>query len=106
MTKANFIQADEFDQLLNAEKPLVIDYTATWCGPCRLVAPLIDQLAGEYQDRANVVKVDIDQNRDHAKQFGIKSIPAVLIFKGGEVVETLVGKASYETFSEALEKHI
>lgn len=106
MTKANFIQADEFDQLLNAEKPLVIDYTATWCGPCRLVAPLIDQLAGEYQDRANVVKVDIDQNRDHAKQFGIKSIPAVLIFKGGEVVETLVGKASYETFSQALEKHI
>lgn len=106
MTKANFIQADEFDQLLNSEKPLVIDYTATWCGPCRLVAPLIDQLAGEYQDRANVVKVDIDQNRDHAKQFGIKSIPAVLIFKGGEVVETLVGKAGYETFSEALEKHI
>lgn len=106
MTKANFIQADEFDQLLNAEKPLVIDYTATWCGPCRLVAPLIDQLAGEYQDRANVVKVDIDQNRDHAKQFGIKSIPAVLIFKGGEVVETLVGKAGYETFSQALEKHL
>ena len=106
MTKANFIQADEFDQLLNNEKPLVVDYTATWCGPCRLIAPLIDRLAEEYGERANVVKIDIDQNRDKAKQFGIRSIPAVLIFKGGEVVETLVGKAGYETFSEALEKHL
>ncbi len=106
MTKANFIQADEFDQLLNHEKPLVVDYTATWCGPCRLIAPLIDRLAEEYGDRANVVKIDIDQNRDKAKQFGIRSIPAVLVFKGGEVVETLVGKAAYETFSEALEKHL
>ena len=106
MTKANFIQADEFDQLLNSEKPLVVDYTATWCGPCRLIAPLIDQLAEEYADRANVVKIDIDQNRDNAKQFGIRSIPAVLIFKSGELVETLVGKAGYETFSEALEKHL
>lgn len=106
MTKANFIQADEFEQLLNEEKPLVVDYTATWCGPCRLIAPLIDRLAEEYGDRANVVKIDIDENRDNAKQFGIRSIPAVLIFKGGEVAETLVGKAGYETFSEALEKHL
>ena len=106
MTKANFIQADEFDQLLKDEKPLVVDYTATWCGPCRLIAPLIDRLAEEYGDRANVVKIDIDRNRDNAKQFGIRSIPAVLIFKGSEVVETLVGKAAYETFSQALEKHL
>ncbi|MGK7938287.1 MAG: thioredoxin [Xenococcaceae cyanobacterium] len=106
MTKANFIQGNEFEQLLNGEKPLVVDYTATWCGPCRLIAPLIDQLAADYGDRANVVKIDIDQNRDNAKQFGIRSIPAVLIFKGGEVVETLVGKAPYETFSDALAKHL
>ena len=106
MTKANFIQGNEFEQLLNGEKPLVVDYTATWCGPCRLIAPLIDRLAADYGDRANVVKIDIDQNRDNAKQFGIRSIPAVLIFKGGEVVETLVGKAPYETFSDALAKHL
>lgn len=106
MTKANFIEANEFSQLLNGEKPLVVDYTATWCGPCRLVAPLIDRLAEEYADKANVVKIDIDQNRDNAKQYGIRSIPAVLIFKGGEVVETLIGKAAYETFSEALVKHL
>ena len=106
MTKANFVEANEFTQLLNGDKLLVVDYTATWCGPCRVIAPLIDRLAEEYQDRANVVKLDIDKNRDNAKQYGIKSIPAVLIFKNGEVVETLVGKANYETFSEALAKHL
>ncbi|MFM2314447.1 MAG: hypothetical protein RLZZ04_3723 [Cyanobacteriota bacterium] len=106
MTKAAFVQDNEFEQLITFEVPVIIDYTATWCGPCRVIAPLMDRLAEEYAGRAKVVKIDIDQNKENTKKFGVRSIPAVLIFKQGEVVERLVGVAPYETFSEALEKHL
>ena len=106
MTQTTYIQDSEFEQLLTSEVPVVVDYTATWCGPCRVISPLSDKLAEEYQGRAKVVKVDIDQHKENAKKYGIRSIPAVLIFKKGEVVENLVGKAPYLTFSEALEKHL
>lgn len=106
MTKAAYVQDSEFAELLTYEGPVVVDYTASWCGPCRVIAPLIDKLAETYESRAKVVKVDLDKNKESAKKYGIKSIPAVLIFKNGEVVETLVGKAPYETFAEALEKHL
>ena len=106
MTKAAFVQDSEFEQLIACEVPVIIDYTATWCGPCRVIAPLMDRLAEEYAGRAKVVKIDIDRNKENTKKFGVRSIPAVLIFKQGEVVERLVGVAPYETFSEALEKHL
>ncbi|MDJ0602095.1 MAG: thioredoxin [Crocosphaera sp.] len=106
MTKAQFIQDNEINELLADCLPVVVDYTATWCGPCRVISPFIDQLAQEFEGRAKVFKMDLDQNKDNAKKYGIRSIPAVLIFKGGEVVEHLVGKANYETFKEALEKHL
>ncbi|MDJ0731043.1 MAG: thioredoxin [Crocosphaera sp.] len=106
MTKATFIQDNEINELLADSLPVVVDYTATWCGPCRVISPFIDQLAKEYEGRAKVFKIDLDQNKENAKKYGIRSIPAVLIFKGGEVVEHLVGKANYETFKEALEKHL
>ncbi len=106
MTKATFIQDNEFDQLLTDTGTMMVGYTATWCGPCRVISPFIDKLSEEYEGRAKVFKIDLDQNKDNAKKYGIKSIPAVLIFKDGEMVEHLVGKASYDTFKEALEKHI
>jgi thioredoxin 1 len=102
-----FIQDEaELDSLLETEAVLVVDCTATWCGPCKLVAPLIDQLAGEYGDRAKVLKLDIDANKPVAKRFGLKSIPAVLYFKQGELVETIVGVKPYEEFSNAVERFI
>jgi thioredoxin 1 len=100
---AEFIKDEaEFDTLLAAGKVLVVDCTATWCGPCKLVAPLIDRLAIEYVDRAQVFKLDIDVNRSMAKGWGIRSIPAVILFKAGEKVETIVGVKSYEEFSLAV----
>ena len=103
MGTATFIQDEtEFDSLLTNESVLVVDCTATWCGPCKLVAPLMDQLAGEYGDRAKVLKLDLDQNQSVAKRFGIRSIPAVMFFKKGELAETLVGVKPYEEFSNTL----
>jgi thioredoxin 1 len=92
----------EFDRLLLTASVFVVDCTASWCGPCKLVAPLIDRLATEYGDRAKIFKLDIDPNRAVAKRFGIKSIPAVLFFKEGKAIETIVGVKSYEEFSLAL----
>ncbi|MBD2206311.1 thioredoxin [Calothrix sp. FACHB-1219] len=102
----SYIQGEEFEALLGNEKIVVVDFTATWCGPCRLVAPLMEQLAQEYKDRAKVVKVDVDNNKPLFKQFGLRSIPAVLIFKDGELVDTIVGVSPYEQFSKAVEKQL
>jgi thioredoxin 1 len=107
MGAAVFIQdSTEFDQLLKAEPLLVVDCTATWCGPCRVIAPLIDQLAEAYAGRAKVFKLDLDANKAIAKQYGIKSIPAVMFFKQGELAETLVGVKPYEDFTSALDRHL
>ncbi|MGF1535397.1 MAG: thioredoxin [Elainellaceae cyanobacterium] len=96
----------EFETLLTSESVFVVDCTATWCGPCRLVAPLIDRLAEEYGDRAKVFKLDLDENKEIAKRYSIRSIPAVMFFKQGDVAETLVGKKPYEDYSAALTKHL
>jgi thioredoxin 1 len=104
--KAVFVNKEEFEELLTSEPIVVADYTATWCGPCRLVAPLIEQLAQEYQDRVKVVKIDVDGNKDSAKKYEVKSIPAVLFFQQGQLVEKIVGKTGYENYKETLEKYI
>ena len=99
-----YVEETEFNALLSNEKVVVVDFTATWCGPCRLISPLIDQLAEEYKGRAQVVKVDIDNNKPIFKKFGLRSIPAVLMFKDGELAETIVGVSPYEKFSAAVDK--
>jgi thioredoxin 1 len=105
MGSVAFIQNEtEFDSLVTTEPLLVVDCTASWCGPCKLVAPLMDQLSEQYGDRAKVFKLDLDENRAVATRFSVKSIPAVMFFKQGELVETLVGVKPYEEFSSAVER--
>ncbi len=100
---AEFIKDEtEFNILLKNTNILVVDCTATWCGPCKLVSPLIDQLAEEYSDQAQVYKLDVNPNKSVIKRFGITSIPAVLFFKEGRWMDTLVGIKSYEEFSSVL----
>jgi thioredoxin 1 len=107
MATATFIGNEaEFDQLVNSEALLVVDCTASWCGPCKMVAPLMDQLAEAYADRAKVCKLDLDANQPLAKRFNIRSIPAVMFFKGGELMETLVGVKPYEEFSGTVDKYL
>lgn len=104
---AAYIQNEaEFDALLSAESLFVVDCTATWCGPCKLIAPLIDQLADEYADRVKVLKLDMDSNKEVAKRYGIRSIPAVMFFTKGEVAETLIGAKKYEEYSATLDKYL
>jgi thioredoxin 1 len=104
---ATFIQDEaELDALLAAEPLLVVDCTATWCGPCKLVAPLMDELAEDYADRAKVFKLDVDVNKPIAKRFEVKSIPAVMIFKQGELVEKVVGAKAYAEYTATLEKFL
>ncbi len=105
MGKATFIEDEQqLNSLMDTETVLVVDCTATWCGPCKLVAPLMDQLAEEYDDRAKVFKIDLDNNKPVAKRFGIKSIPAVMFFKQGELQETIVGVKPYEDFTHAIDR--
>lgn len=107
MGSAAFIQDEtEFESLLANESFLIVDCTATWCGPCKLVAPLMDQLADEYSDRVKVFKLDLDSNKSVAKRFGIRSIPAVMFFKAGELMDTLIGVKPYEEFSNAVERFL
>ncbi|MGE0788892.1 MAG: thioredoxin [Sandaracinaceae bacterium] len=80
-------------EVVNSDTPVLVDFTATWCGPCRQIAPLVDQLADEYQGRAKVAKLDIDESPGTASRFQIRGVPTILIFKGGEVVDRQVGLA-------------
>ncbi|MEL6940753.1 MAG: thioredoxin [Cyanobacteria bacterium J06598_1] len=100
--------ADEaaFDTLVKDESVVVVDCTASWCGPCKLVAPLMDQLADEFDGKATVSKLDLDTNKAVAKRFNIKSIPAVMMFKNGELMDTMVGVKPYSVFSEAVTSYL
>ncbi len=107
MATVSFIENEgHLDSLLAQEAMLVVDFTASWCGPCKLVVPLMDQLAEEFGERIKVLKLDLDANKAVAKRFGIRSIPAVVVFKHGEVKETLVGVKPYEEFSQTVQRHL
>ena len=85
------ISSENFENLKNGDMPLVVDFWATWCGPCRLIAPIIAKLAEKYDGKIVVGKCDVEDNEDLASEFGIRNIPTVLFFKGGQVVDKLVG---------------
>ena len=82
-----------FSEILNTDKPVLADFWATWCGPCRALAPVIEELAAEYEGKAVIGKCNVDDNEDLPVNFGIRSIPTLLFFKNGELVDRLVGAA-------------
>ena len=93
-----------FDEVvLKSNKPVVVDFWAAWCGPCRMVGPIIDQIGEEYGDKAVVGKVDVDANQEFAAKYGVRNIPTVLIFQNGEVVGRQVGVAPKNAYTEAID---
>ena len=102
--QAKAITDAEFDgTILNSDKPALVDFWAVWCGPCRIVGPIVEELAGEYADRAVIAKLDVDSNRDTAVKYGIQAIPTLLFFKGGQQVDRIVGAADKRTIQAKLD---
>jgi thioredoxin 1 len=103
MAKAVEITDSNFNDIINTEKPVLVDFWAEWCGPCKMVGPVVEELAGDYDGRAVVGKLDVDSNPEISAKFGIRSIPTLLVFKNGEVVDKQVGAVGKNVLAQKLD---
>jgi len=97
------ISKDNFQEVLSQEKPVVIDFWAEWCGPCRMVAPIVDELAAEYEGRVVIGKCDVEENDDITMKYGVRNIPTIVFIKNGEVVDKQVGAATKDALKTKIE---
>jgi thioredoxin 1 len=91
-------------EVLESREPVLVDFWATWCAPCRAIAPAVEELASQYKGKVKVAKINIDDNQDTPQQYGVRSIPTLLLFKGGKVVEQIVGAVAKTRLEDALKK--
>ncbi len=101
LTDANFQT-----EVLKSDLPVLVDFWAVWCGPCKMIAPVVEQVAKEYDGKLKVGKVDVDANQQTAMNFGIRSIPTLLVFKGGKVVDQIVGAVPKGALTDRLSRHL
>lgn len=92
------------ETVLDSSQPVVVDFWASWCGPCRMLGPVIDELSDDYEDKAVVVKLDVDANQVTAAKYGVRNIPTVLVFKNGEVVNKQVGVAQKQVYASMIDE--
>jgi thioredoxin 1 len=105
-SEVNITNATFQKEVLESSVPVLADFWAEWCVPCRALAPLLEKIAGQFPDKLKVVKFNVDDNKDVPARFGIRGLPTLLLFKGGEVMETLVGSQSRDSILRAVTKHL
>ena len=104
--KVMTITKDNFNEVVNQDKPVLVDFWASWCGPCRMVAPVIDELANDFDGKATVAKINVDEQRELAAQYKVMSIPTIILFKNGQAVDKVVGVKSKEDFSTMINNNL
>lgn len=107
MANALEFNDDNFEsEVLNSDQPVLVDFWAEWCGPCRMIGPVVEEMAGEYEGKAKIGKVNVDNNPNISVKYGIRSIPALLIFKNGEVVDQIVGAVPKPQLTKQLDAQL
>lgn len=106
LSRAQVSDASFKEDVLDSELPVLVDFWAPWCGPCRMVAPVVDEISQQYEGKVKVVKLNTDENPNTASQYGIRSIPTLMIFKGGQRVDMVVGAVPKTTLASTLEKYL
>ncbi|MFQ3214513.1 MAG: thioredoxin 1 [Marivirga sp.] len=106
MAKTIEITDSNFEEIIKSEQPILVDFWAEWCGPCKMIGPVVEELASEYEGKAVVGKVNVDENPNVSAKFGIRSIPTLLVFKGGEVVDKQIGAVPKQVLADKLEAQL
>ncbi len=106
MGKTLELNDSNFDAAINGDKPVLVDFWAEWCGPCKMIGPLVEELAGDYEGKAVVAKLNVDENPQITARFGVRSIPTLLVFKNGQVVDKQVGAVPKSVLSQKLQAQV
>lgn len=106
MGKTLELNDSNFDQTINTDKPVLVDFWAEWCGPCKMIGPVVEELAGDYEGKAVVAKLNVDENPQVTARFGVRSIPTLLVFKNGQVVDKQVGAVPKSVLSQKLQAQV